>query len=526
VSRLAAPLLAPFVASDARLEILRARRAMRRITRLLFSGKFKAALIDTGISNHQFRRMLASTESGVEAPKQLVVGINLVKRAWKTHADILNADPVLVSVEPGFEAQSAAIKALRKRCLFDHRYHEAAMRCFTDGEAALRVDSATDGAVIHLDSNDIAFPVGAAGADGQPTVWERRWILERPDPANPRRSISFLRIERHRAPLVGSAAVGVIEQEAWPTKSSDVLQSTKGLQPVPLDLALGLGHGLESVVATGASRALITQLVTYRIDDEPQPSIDAADLGLIDMMVAGLSRMARTMEGHGQPKARVHEGMVRDGTVQWALDFFVDPDRQVEYIQAQFNWEAMSGLLATVLQWLIVSLDMAASLLGYKPAGGSAPDSFDKLRLEATIPLANARRVALLHGDALERVFETASLLESRRGDGWPVGPVHVAVRADLPKDTVTRAEEQGKMRALGLTSEIRSLAAVHGDDQALAVQTEIRADEARATRLAQEALMGGAFGDTETNVAAPAAPDEAGEGGDGGEPPRNGVNQ
>lgn len=496
------PALDAFAASDAALSEQRSRRTMRRLHHSLFKGAWKCALIDGGVTQHKFRKVMKDNPDGTEASAKLLMGVALIETAYKLHADIIAGRSIRLSVPTGFEAQSRALADLRRRVLWDALYHEAALACHLDGAAFLRLDRDASGLIISICDPEETFPVGPRGPDGQPDVWERRWIVERPDPSDRKRTLTYLRIERHRA----IDGLGVVEQEAWTTRSSDVLQSTAGLEPATLDAALGPGHGVEPIMATGLPHPLIVELANYRMRGRPQATMNEADVGLVDGMVASFSRLARTMELHSTARVRVSERMVKDdGTIDLP-EAIVDPDKWVEYIIASFEFDAMRQHFNTLLQWLIVRLSIASSLLGFKPDGGAAPDSYDKLRLEATLPMAYARRAAVLHQAALERLFDLASLRMAREPmQGWAVAPVEISIRADLPKDQITVAREQTEMRDRDATSEIRMLAEIHGDDQAAAVAQEIEQDRIAATRRSQASLFGAAFGD-------PPA-------GDGGEP-------
>ena len=479
-----------FVAGEAALAELRARRAARRILRSLVRGKWHRALIDGGITQHRYRSVLRSLPDGTEVDKKLLLGVNVLSTSYMMHADMLALRPVLTSTPDGHDEQDAAIESIRRRTLFDALYHEAALKCYEEVESALAVERHEGRTDIHGGDNDEAHHVGGPGPGGQRTVWESRWIVERTEPgaSEPTR---YLRIERHRAP----GGIGIVEQEAYRTQSTDVLTSTVDLVRVPLDRALGPGHGLADSTPTGLPYPLITQLATYRRHGRPQGTLGEADLHLVDAMVAAMSRTARIMDLHASPKLRVPQAMIQDGQVE-IHEAFYDPDRMAEYLQASFQFDAVRQHFAMVMQWLISRVGMAAALLGFKPDGGAAPDSHDKLRLESTLPLAYARRVSVLHSAALSRVFTVASWVESRSTEGWPVADVVATVRADLPKDQVTIAREQGELLDRRLTSEWRAVAAVHGDAVADQVMAEIQEDRERATARAQQSLMGSAFGD------------------------------
>lgn len=493
----AAPPAAPdgpaFAARPERLAMLRRRRATRALAEQVYSGRWREALLEAQRTQHRYRE----TKTADGRIGELVEKINYVKRAMDMHADIIAAQPPRISVPDGFEMQRAAIDAARRRSLFDALFHESALAACVAGECFLRADMDDSGAaVVCIDDPESTFPVGEPGPDGQPRVFERRWFITRAMRGE-RHSRRWLRIERHRA----EGGVGVIEQESYRAVTADILvdlTDRSKVRRVPLAEALGEGAPLPAErIETGAPAPAIVQLVAWRRGGEPRLRINEHSLDLVDASAAHLSRLSRQMELHASAKLRVSEEMIdpATGRMKDDIEAIIDPEKMVEYIQAQAAWEAMIAFLDKLSFALMVEMEASPALLGMRAEGMGSVTSAAQLRIESTGALAAARRAAPHMNSALERLFDTLSMIDSAAPlRGYPVAPVGVEIHPDLPLSLIDRAREQAVLVQSGLTSRRRAVAALHGDDEAEAIIGEIEADErSRSQRLRDSAL--GAFG-------------------------------
>lgn len=501
--RLAGGVGAPgYVAGKSQLRRLAERRRVRRLMRDIHEGKWRRVLIDLQVSQYAWPKL--QRHGGQIA--ELLTKVNLVRLACKMHATVLVGTTPAVSVPEGFEAHRQMLLGLERACALDGLLHSVARKINVESEAALRVDLDAGQVVLALEDNDRCLPVGADGPDNQPTVWERRWIVERPNPANPRRPRMFLRVERHRAP----EGRGVIEQEAYESESAEVLQDLSELKRVPL--AAAVESPPAELVETGATRPLITRFVADYYDGEPQFAMQESDLDLVDTVAAAITRLARSHALHARPKVRVDEAMVdkRTGEVDLSADAIIDPDKRFEFIAADLKLTEMLEFMDRSVSLLLVMLQMSQALLGTKLAGGATPDSYDKLRLEATNTLSYSKATAVYFGPALERALTTASEVDSRRPlRGYAVGPVSVRMNVELPKDQVDLARELAEMKREALIDERTAIARLHGEDRADEILAAIESDRERETRRQQAALFGAV-------PAGSAGQDDGGAGADG----------
>lgn len=459
---------------------LRNRRTAMRIARQIFDGDWKSVLLDMKRSEHQFGSVMQHTgRLGV-----LIKKINIVKVAMLTHADVLAGREPIIDLPEEFTGQWEAIEQISRRSLFAARFHEASLKVAIEGHAALRVDYASSGpndrgAAIFVERNAECFPMDHAGPDGQPTVWERRWIIEREEMvAGRKQTVRYIRVERHR---VDPALGGLIEQEAYQATGSDVLVDLAELPRVTLERAIGPTSAIpEERRVTGLDWPSVTELVGYRIDGEPFPLIDERDLSLIDQCAKAFSDLARTHARHATPKVRVPEEMIdrKTGNVDLTLEAIVDNEKKFEYIKVESQLDQMLTFMERCVQWLMVQIQMAQALIGFKVGGGAAAETYEKLVLDATPTLSRANRAALYADGALSRVFTMACQLDSALPmRGFDVHPVSVETRPTLPKDKSQRVIEQSAALAAGLTSEIDAIEEVHGPRRAQAIYERIQAD-------------------------------------------------
>ncbi len=471
-----------YATSAERLKKLRRRRADQRLGRQVFKGKWKEVLLDLGKTQFPWD---SSRQYGGKIG-EMFTKVNLIEMGIAMHATVLTGNPVRTIVDEGLEDQADAIADIRDRSLFDQLLNQAAIQVYTERIAPVMIRRTELGVSLCLEENERTFPVGPNGPDAQPTVWERRWVIERQHPGErePRR---YLRVERHWAP----DGVGVIDQEVYKTESVDVLQDLTELQRLPL--ASVLPDPPEERQFTGLDRPAIVQLVSSVVGGEPVQLLDPEKLSVMDSAAAALTRVNRTHAQHAEPKARVPEGIVDDdGQVDMQKRVFTDPEKEFEYLIADFKFSDMLDFFDRLCQWLMVELRISQALIGFKAGGGSAPDSYDKLRLESTSTLALAEGTALYFTGALRVLFGLASQMDASLPlRGYATGRVDIKMRPELPKDEIEQVREEDEKLRAGLTSRRRAIVAIHGEDQADAVMEEIEADEERETRRQQAGIFG-----------------------------------
>lgn len=477
------------ISSSGRIARLREQRRYRRIMGQLDKGQWRDVLIGLDKTQHRYRA--AMRHNGEIA--DLLVKVNLISLALDLHADVVAGNPARVTVPEEFEGQRQAIERMRRACLFNTLLHRAVRRLYRESEAALRVTFDNAGrTVICLDSNSETIPVGPRGADGQPEYWERRWIIERESSSGATDPDRFLRVERHRA--------GVIEQEAYKVDGSgaaDVLIDLAGAEKVPLAVALGMREDSEGVpepeTETGVPYPLIVSLYGDLTDGEPGFLFKEGDLDLLDMTTASVSRLSREHEQHaGALLAVPEEAVDRDtGAVDVGSGALVDPGGKAHYITKDLRLADMLGMMDRCLTLTMQMLRVSPALLGARLGGGSTPDTYDKLRLEATQTLSRGRQTAAYVEPAIERLIEIASIVEARRDfAGFPVSPVSAVLTPEIPKDSIDRAREQSELLREGLTSSRRAVIAVHGEDIADEVLDEIASDRSAAAEAQRTALF------------------------------------
>lgn len=503
------------------LERLRSMRRDRRLLKRLIDGDVRAALLDSGVTQHKWAKILRRSADGTEELNEIVVGINVIDLAMEMHAIIATGTPMTITVDgmdddegdSGDTRQAAFIDALRRRNLFDAQAYETAYAANAEGACVLRAGQHHGEVAIFTEDPEIALPLGPDGPDGQPTVWERRWIIEK---IIDKKTVRYLRVERHRRiPDAGGAMVWAIESEAYLATTTDTYIDLASLKPAPLSAALDAGEAApEPVVLTGLSDCTLMRFYVSRYRGIVRPRIRSGDLSLVDAVTAGLTRMARTAATHGDPKWRVPHHLIKDGAFNISDIAFDDPDRLLEMIAQAFDWDGIAMVFRTMIQWFITQTRMSASLIGFKPDGGASPDTVEKLTLEATVTLAVAKQSAIYMDAAFGRLLTTASELHARTAlgseGGYPVKPVRCALHPELPKDAQQLARELAERRAANQISELSMLEILHGPKRALVEMARMDA-EANANADRQQRALGFAVGAGDVNPA-PAAGD-----GDGG---------
>lgn len=465
-----------YVAGRNRLHALRERRRVRRLLRDIHEGKWRRVLIDLQTSQYAWPRL--QRHSGRIA--ELLTKVNLVRLAWTMHATVLVGSMPQISVPEQFADHREALAAMERRNALDGLLHSVARKMNVEAEAALRVDLWGDSVALHLEDNERTLPVGPDGPDGQPTVWERRWVVERRAASDRRRVTRYLRVERHR--VIGGRAV--VEQEAYLTERRDVLVGLDELRRV--ELAAAGVDGLDELTETAATSPLITRFVADYFDGEPQFAIQENDLDLIDTVCAAMTRLSRAHAIHARPKVRIPEAMIdkRTGEVDLTADAILDPEKQFEYVVAEARLTEMLEFMDRMTTHLLTVLEISPALIGTKLGGGATPDSYDKLRLESTNTLSRARRAATYFGPSLERTLTTAAEVDTALPlRGYAVGPVSVRMRPELPKDQRETVREVAEARGAGLLDESGALATLYGPEEAERVAAALGGERRRKAR-------------------------------------------
>jgi hypothetical protein len=485
------PLKPAYIASKKTLEGLRRKSMMAKLIRDIECGKWKKFLIDLQKAVHRYKE-IQSHSGKIEA---LVVKVNVLRMAIRIHAMVLTGTPITIATPKGFEAQRQALGEIRTRSMFDAALMQAARRANIEAFATMRVEDGPTGTFITADANDHVLPVGPDGPDMQPTVWERRWIIERETGTGAaKKSTKFLRVERHRAPN----GVGVVEQEVYETPSTDLYQYLPELKERTLESVLPeqVAQGLVPSTLTGAAYPLITRLVHEYYDGQPEPLMSEYDMDMLDMIASAMSRVDRAMELHASPKVRVDESMIDPETdkVKITEDAIVDPDKVFEYIVNNMKLGELMAWMNKSLQLGLAQLQLSPALVGIKLEGGQMPDTFDKLRLEASTTLSRGKTSTMYFEPALGRIMDIASAVDAQRPfQGYPVAPVGVTMHPGLPKDQIDTARQMQELRGGGTDPLIdlrTAVETIHGHTAGAAIFERLLEDKARQLQLDQQSLM------------------------------------
>tara|TARA_E500000318_G_scaffold17776_2_gene18172 strand:+ start:34241 stop:35683 length:1443 start_codon:yes stop_codon:yes gene_type:complete len=469
-----------YITPKARLESIRARRIVANIMRQLERGDWKSFLLKCKKAVHKFPSL--EKHSGEIEP--LLVKVNVVRMAIRFHGIVLAGEPITLTVPEQYAEQKQALSDIRRGSHFDALLMQAVRTANIDGFSTLRVDARGDQTVICADDNRMMIPVGPDGPDMQPTVWERRWMIERKQGT---KVVKYLRVERHSA--------GMIEQEVYEYAGGDLLVDLSSAMVKRVELGVAMpGTPLLPAIETGVPYPLVTRLVHEYFDGQPEMLMSEHDFDLLDMSAAAVSRLDRSMEKHGSPKARISESMIDPDTGKVKIgDAILDPDKLFEYISQNFDFGPMFDAMNKSLQLLATQLQLSPALIGIKLEGGAMPDTFDKLRLEASNTIARAKTSAKYMQPALTRVFDIASAMDTQRPmRGYAVAPVGVTMHPGLPKDDDQITAEVKDQYVVGLIDELTALEKIHGESAAPGIRDRLREDrDAKAQRTQQELMLG-----------------------------------
>lgn len=492
-----------FAPSKDRLAELRKDRAMREVMRDLYDGLWAKVLIVAGRTQHFFQDAKKGSNKHPQVIGELVQKFNVFKLSCQVHADVNAGRPPVISADDeAFPRQADALSSITDRCLFESLYHRANRRAAKEGSAVIHACldadqlSANRGAVLSLVNNDEWLPVGPIGPDGQPRVWERRWIVSR---TVGRREQLYLRIERYWSP---NGQV-VVDNEAYLVKHADTLVDTADRSKCTrVSLTEALGEAVASQIQE--VRPLPTPYIPVvwllrdmSEEDQPEGLIGENDIDLLDEVMGAFSQWSRSRSVHATPKMRVGAGHVDKKTNQVNLsgDAFVDPEKEIEYILAQFELDKILESLDRAISYALAQMQVSPMLLGLEPAGGVA-ETEESRRLKAMSTLAAAQRSVPMQGPALGRIFECACALESSVQDGWPYGNVDCMPRPEIPQATIDRVREEREKLDAGLTSVRRALEQIHGPDLVDEIMQEINDDRARTTEFQRQSIFGSSGSD------------------------------
>ncbi len=457
------------------------RREQIHLGRRLFEGKWRELLLDLDkLAQHKYREV----RNHARTVKALLVKVNVIRLAAITHADILLNEAPSVTIPEENDIQAQRWEEIADHCLFEQVAYETALTCNIESEAWIGIVRQDGHTCLTLLDGMECFPIGPMGHDGQPTIVDRRWIIKRKDASG--REKCYLRVERHSAP----GGVGRIENFAYAVDSAFAYHIPEKAKAIDLK-SIFAEAAPEPVAFTGVDRPLIFRFANRTLRREPCPDLTKDDIDLVDQLAATTSQIARIAAKHADPKMRVPEGLKDDqGRIDVeSLEAFEDPDKQGEYLTWDSKMVDVLSLLTNVINWLLMVLEISPSLVGIK--AGAAPESYQKLFLEATNTMKRANRIKSSWRPLWERVLTTLLRFDAA-GDfaGYPVAPVSVVLRPGLPRTQGDIIDEYGRMRSFDLIDEVTALEEIHGVEKAEGIYQ--RLVEQRKART--EALIGSTF--------------------------------
>lgn len=434
------------------------RREQIHLGRRLFEGKWRELLLDLDkLAQHKYREV----RNHARTVKALLVKVNVIRLAAITHADILLNEPPSVTIPEENEAQALRWEQIADHCLFEQVVYETALTCNIESEAWVGIARQDGHTCLTLLDGMECCPIGLMGHDGQPTIVDRRWIIKRKDASG--REECYLRVERHSAP----GGVGRIENFAYAVQSASAYDIPEKAKSIDLKSILG-DAAPEPVAFTGVDRPLIFRFANRTLRREPCPDLTKDDIDLVDQLAATTSQIARIAAKHADPKMRVPTGLKDDkGCIDVEdLEAFEDDEGHAGYIDWNSKMADVLSLLTNVINWLLMVLEISPSLVGIK--AGAAPESYQKLFLEATNTMKRANRIKSSWRPLWERVLTTLLRFDAA-GDavGYPVEPVSVVLRPGLPRTQGDIIDEYGRMRSFDLIDEVTALEEIHGVEKA-----------------------------------------------------------
>lgn len=473
------------------------RREQVRLGRKLFSGNWRDLLLDVEkLAQHKYREI----RTHAREVKALLIKVNVFRLAAITHADLLLNEAPVVTIPQGNEMQAQRWEEIADHCLFEQRVYDTALTCNIEHLAYVGISRQDGHTCLSVLDSLQCFEVGLTGHDDQPQIVDRRWVITVSKSGEKPRH--YLRVERHSAP----GGVGQIENFAYQVGHELDCEIPKGAEPVDLKSILG-DAAPQPIEFTGVDRPLIFRFANRTLRREPCPDLTKYDVDLIDQLAAVTSQIARIAAKHADPKMRVPEGLVdkKTGTVDAEkIEAFADPLKEAEYLVWDSKMVDVLSLLTNVINWLLMVLEISPSLVGIK--AGAAPESYQKLFLEATNTMKRANRIKNSWRPLWERVVTTALRYDAMRLQNYSVEPVSVTLRPGLPRPQEDIINEYGSRLQFGLIDQLSAIEAIEDNkDRAQEIYTRIQADNQRRT----EALIGAGFPSTTLSTGdEPGAPD------------------
>lgn len=498
-----------WLASDASLARERKRRQHRRLAVYIRDGAWLKLLVDGANTQHKWKPLLRSLPNGQEKAEKILVGVNVLVTAMDMHAIVATCCPFGLTVASGTEAsadkrQATALAEIRRLGHLDIVVMEAIRAANFEGDCVLRIVSTLDGPRIEIAPAGVYMPLGDPLPNRQPSVWEGRWIVERTIPGA-RDKAMYLRVERHRRLLNPATGMSewAIETEAYEYGGgttgapcgTDTIVDLATLKRVPLSRIQREGEEpIEDIVLTGRVSPTLIRIFTSSYRDDIEPMLNSGDLGLLDAMVAAMTRVVRTAAVHGDPKMRVPPNMLKDGKIDLQKDVLDDPQKLFEVFVTAFDFAGMLDVMDSLINWMLVRTWMAPALLGVKLKGGAAPESYDKLRLEATQTLAIGKRAAVYMNAALSLAMQACSEIHARStltaSGGYAVAPVIVELKPQLPKDEKQQREDLREQYDAGQMSHLTMLQSIWGIETGQREYDQIQAEKLAEVNRQRSALF------------------------------------
>lgn len=461
------------------------RREQVRLGRKLFSGNWRDLLLDVEkLAQHKYREI----RTHAREVKALLIKVNIFRLAAITHADLLLNEAPVVTIPSGNEMQAQRWEEIADHCLFEQRVYDTALTCNIEHLAYVGISRQDGHTCLSVLDSLQCFEVGQTGHDDQPQIIDRRWVITVSKSGEKPRH--YLRVERHSAP----GGVGQIENFAYQVGHELDCQIPKGAEPVDLKSILG-DDAPEPIEYTGVDRPLIFRFANRTLRREPCPDLTKYDVDLIDQLAAVTSQIARIAAKHADPKMRIPSGLAdpKTGTVDAEkLEHFEDPGKEAEYLTWDSKMVDVLSLLTNVINWLLMVLEISPSLVGIK--AGAAPESYQKLFLEATNTMKRANRIKNAWRPLWERVVTTALRYDAMNmPGGYSVEPVSVTLRPGLPRPQGDLITEYGSRLQYGLIDRLSAIEAIE-DNKERAQEIFLRI-EAEEQKRAQSFGLGSTFG-------------------------------
>lgn len=485
----------PPVTGEGKLKELREDRRVARLLRTVSEGTWRDLL--EKISQHSFPLI----QNAAGKLTRLIVKLNLIGAAMELHAETLAGERSNVATSDGYDDQQESVNAIAARSNWNAQLLIAAELMNIEGAAFLRsgveATSSGRGVVIVVEDNEVCFPVGRIGANLQPTAYERRWVVEVPDPADPKKKINVLRVESHWLP--DGSPVAAIAQRAYIVESGDPLGTCvtdKGVRPYDVTKLPGAPADVLTLLPT-ADLDIVQVVIGRRaaggsVNAKPRSRFRVSDLDLLDSATMILSGLVNTISMHAQPILVVPESALDKKTSKLPKNqkvFAHSDDGKPEYVAYEAKFVEVLDVAERFADYALASSRASRVVLGM-PAKGTVT-TLGELRMNAQPTLSAARTTATYTEPMLEQAWTVATIMDSRMpGNGFDCGRVSVRLKPGLFATFDDRVDSAAKALAAGVTSEWHAVASVHGEDQADAVIAQMERERAAKADLAAKSLM------------------------------------